>query len=471
VLREQARALRILVAGRHPSAVNLVVMPRLLEELARMAAGFTGPAGEVPTGEGAAADAAAVLSDVREAASAAATELTALPYADPSVAALLSSGLDEDLGAQELLGRTVVAEILGAEPGPVARPAGGDLDQATLDRFAAAPVVLGDAGALDVPPDPLGLALPPTGAALASVGTPVPVVLPDLGVQGLLSSELAQTDPVLTAQAALGELAAIWQEAPGTPGRGAAVSTADVSLPAGFWQPFARRVAGAPFLRLVPATELVEAVPPTRPLALASRSSAVFSRSYTQSIKEERRRLEAFSSMLVQESDEPERLARTIFAAESAAFLQDESPGRALLAAVHAITEEAFAATVPRAPQVFTLTSTSGTIPILLGDPGERDLRVVVELNSSQLRFPSGDRREIVLERAEQVVAFDVQAASTGQITVEVLVRAPSGRVVGETRLLVRSTAYSRIALIITGAAALGLVALWARRFLRRRTS
>jgi hypothetical protein len=41
----------------------------------------------------------------------------------------------------------------------------------------------------------------------------------------------------------------------------------------------------------------------------------------------------------------------------------------------------------------------------------------------------------------------------------------PSGRPIGEARLVVRSTAYNRIALVITIGAALVLLLLWARRF------
>ena len=469
VLRAQVNALTVLTDGLHPARVNLVVAPRLLEELADMADGFVGPTGEVAESEGAAADAASVLGSLREVVRADGVETTALPYAAASAAALEAAGLDEDFDAQTSLGRSVVTEVLGVPPGPVARYA-GTLDQVTLDSLAGATVVLADAGALVLPVDPLGLAPPPTGTARTSGGLDLPIVLPDPGVEALLASGLPGSDPVLGAQAILGELAAIWQEAPGTPGRGAALSTAGVDLPAAFWEPLARRVAAAPFLRNVTASDLAEQLPGGDPAALAAGSPPTFSRSYTQNLHEERRRVEALASMLVEPSEEPDRLTRAIYAAESAVYLGNEEAGRRFIDDVHSITEETFAATVPGGPQVFTLTSSSGTIPVLFGDPGDRPLHVIVELSSSQLRFPNGSTREVTLERAEQDVTFEVQPASAGQITVEVLVRAPSGRVVGETRLLVRSTAYSRIALIITGAAALGLVVLWARRLLRRRT-
>ena len=56
-------------------------------------------------------------------------------------------------------------------------------------------------------------------------------------------------------------------------------------------------------------------------------------------------------------------------------------------------------------------------------------------------------------------------------LTVEVQVAAPAGRVLEVQPLTVRSTVYNRIALFITIGAAVLLLALWARRFLPRRTS
>ena len=48
------------------------------------------------------------------------------------------------------------------------------------------------------------------------------------------------------------------------------------------------------------------------------------------------------------------------------------------------------------------------------------------------------------------------------------VVRAPSGRKIQQQILVVRTTAVSRIALLITIAAAIVLAALWARRYVRR---
>jgi len=54
---------------------------------------------------------------------------------------------------------------------------------------------------------------------------------------------------------------------------------------------------------------------------------------------------------------------------------------------------------------------------------------------------------------------------SGGRFEVHVLMVSPSGRLIGETEIVVRSTAYNRIALLITIGAALVLLLLWGRRF------
>jgi hypothetical protein len=99
-------------------------------------------------------------------------------------------------------------------------------------------------------------------------------------------------------------------------------------------------------------------------------------------------------------------------------------------------------------------------------------MTVQIELQSlqpSQLRFPDGAVQETTIGSEDRSVVFRVQATGAGQMPVQVLVRAPNGRVLSDSTLVVRSTAFNRIALAITLAAALVLVALWTRRLVARR--
>jgi hypothetical protein len=220
------------------------------------------------------------------------------------------------------------------------------------------------------------------------------------------------------------------------------------------------------------ATQLVRTttsrgLPPPSPLA--DEASARFSRSYVAAIRHERPRVAAYASMLVRQTDAPARLDATLLAAESGAFVGHEQEGRALIAGVDALTGRVFAATRPTSAQRFTLlTSSTGAIPIRLGDPGAEPLRVVVALSSTRLRFPDGARRVVTLDGPNQIITFRVQTEGTGQFPVAVTVFSPSGLAVSSTRLIVRSTAFNGVALVVTIGAAVALVVLWARRLVRR---
>ncbi len=69
-----------------------------------------------------------------------------------------------------------------------------------------------------------------------------------------------------------------------------------------------------------------------------------------------------------------------------------------------------------------------------------------------------------------QTISVDLELRTTGKFEVPVQIVSPSGRVIGQRRIVLRSTAYNRVALVITIAAALLALVVWARRFLPRRT-
>jgi hypothetical protein len=102
-----------------------------------------------------------------------------------------------------------------------------------------------------------------------------------------------------------------------------------------------------------------------------------------------------------------------------------------------------------------------------------RPVRVDVRLVSPHLRVGGEATRALTLSHPQLTMTFDVELRTTGEFPVQVQVLAPSGRPISDTTIAVRSTAYSRIALFITLAAAVALFALWARRYLpsRRRTT
>jgi hypothetical protein len=89
-----------------------------------------------------------------------------------------------------------------------------------------------------------------------------------------------------------------------------------------------------------------------------------------------------------------------------------------------------------------------------------------------QLTVPGGGEMVLYLKPGEsRLLRMDVEAKATGRFPLTVQILAPEGGLIAQSQMIVRSTAYNRVALVVTLGAALFLLALWGRRFLPRPTS
>lgn len=471
-------ALRLLSSGRRTAPFDLVVSPLLVSQLQRMRAGYAvvedGVLRSVDEGEGGAARAGAALEELRRVAASGVPEVTAYPLAAPLLPAMTGGGLARDLPAQLDRGRELVRAALGVEPdASVFRPPGGALDPAGL-RFLACRgvrVLLAAPTAVERPSHPLGFAPPPTARLEAPPCGAVTAVLPDPAVLSLLDPADLAADPVLGAQAVLGELAAIWLEQPGVP-RALALGV-PAGTPGGFARPFAYRISRAPFLRPLRSADLAVLHPPdpaAPPARLLPSRSAGFTRPYAEFLRRTRRLLEDYRSMLVGDDPLPEALATRLLVAEGGQFVGNEFQGAAFVQAVRDRLRAELSKIRPVVVRTVTLSARTGTIPIRLTNATGRAVRVVVELASARIGLLQAVQ-EVELDRPERTLQFPVELRTTGRFPVRVLVRTPSGRVVSDAILVVRSTAYNRVALVITLGAALLLLALSSRRFVPRRSS
>jgi hypothetical protein len=278
-------------------------------------------------------------------------------------------------------------------------------------------------------------------------------------------------DPIRAAQVLLGELAAIWQEQPGVPRGLAIVLSEDLVAPASFYGAFARGVSGAPWLRPMHAVEFTLTFPPAEPTSLAPAAPRSFPSTYVDELKRARRRVDTYRSMLIEPSELPDRYDRMLLLAESRQYLSDPTGGLAFITSVRDSVGAVFDAVAVDSASVITLTSATGSgIPVTVSNAADEGLRVQVQLVSQNLLGSPSVDLELAAGTSE-TVTFRVNAQRTGRFTVALQVVAPGGRVIEEDTLIVRSTVYNRIALIITIAAAVVLLGLWARRFLPRRTS
>jgi hypothetical protein len=410
-------------------------------------------------------------------------QVSSQPFAGPSIPALLGSDLETELTRQDDAGARTLGRILDVAPAStVARPPDGLLDDPSLARLAKRGVtaVLADADEVDRP-NVGELEFAPWSTATMDTSTrPTTLVLPDPATQGLFSRTDLLADPVRAAQIVLAELAVIWKEEPspppqpdGTPTvRGLAIAPPS-TLPSAMWEPLVERIANAPFLVPTHAQDFVAQVSPVGPVAvLRAPDTRTFTTAYATDVRSLRRDTAAYVSMLTEDSPVPQRLRTDLLYATSLEYLEPNEPaGRPWLEDVGRITGAAFRGTTPTVSQLFTFTSREGTIPLRMGDPGPVPLRVIVRLLSSQFEFPGGDRQEVVLERPDQIVSFDVVAKAAGRNPIQVLVLAPSGEVINQQTITVASTAVNRIALLITLAAAAGLVILYGRKRARRKVA
>ena len=458
---------------------DLAVTPTLLDQLRAMSEGYriqnaTGGTRTVPRGTGGAADATRILAALRSIAARAYTEVDAVPFGTARFPALLKSGLDTAPRVLLDRDRAAVRAILGAEPSDrVVRPPASELDRPSVAVLWALGyhVALVDPGYVSVPPL-LGDFTPPPVVRPAENANPMDLVVPDRTVATLAASDPG--DPVLAAHVTLGELAAIWFEFPGTPGRGAAMLFGEEpAVSPAFLQAVATLVPRSPWLRPVTADALVAHVTgvPRRPLP--NRRTSSFAPGYVPALAEARAELGQFQETAVGASALATRLRDDLLVAESSTFLSSPGAGSAFIRAVrHAIASTYRQIRV--LPTAFTLTSRGGLLPITVRNETGMPVHVQVRLVSDRrLAFPSGNAKFVTLSKTAQSFTFRVRAETTGRIPIKIQVLTPIRRGVpdeiSEVQTIVRSTAYNRVALFVTIGAAAFMLAWWGRRFLPRR--
>ncbi|HJU57742.1 MAG TPA: DUF6049 family protein [Actinomycetota bacterium] len=472
-LHGEIRSLRTLAADPTGPHVDVAVSPVLLTQLGRMRDGYTMSDGEmlreVAAGMGGAALADRAILDLQTIAQAPNVHITALPFSTPELPALYDGGLGRDAELQLEHGRNVVAEFLRTSPIPqVLRPPGAALDDTTLRNLTLSDIttLLVDPATVTPVAQPLGFAGPATtGLAEGALSA----IVPEPGADALVTATAA-ADPVRAVQVMLGELATIWQEQPGEERGIAVVLDEDAPFPGPFFPPFAASVADAPWLSPLAATEFVNAYPPVASQPLALQSSRRFSTSYVTSLKQARRRVETLASMLPGDSTSPERLDAMLLLAEARQFLAESDEGIEFISSVHRTVQDVMNSLVVDTVPSVTFSSEQGRIPITVSNNADEALAFSVRLKSESLRSSSTADMELP-PGASETVRLQAEMRSTGRALIDVHLLSPSGRVIEHQAIVVRSTGYNRIALLITIGAAVLMIVAWARRFLPRRTS
>ena len=473
----QVKALSDLLQTAPPrAAVDIIIAPVALDQLERAADGYQRTDGTtVPRNDPAPLAAAETLERLREIATSPLARLHAMPFAAPRLPALLSTGLESHLDAHWRVGDETFERILGERPDPtVARPPGLAFDQVSVDAMAARGVttLLGGPDTVDRPPQINDFAPPPAATLSTSSGGDVTLLLPDPGATSLLDDPDVREDPILAAQVLLGELATIWKEQPVPPPdvqRGLALEL-DPDLPAAFWRTAVFRLSQAPFLEPVNSEDLRgHVLPPPEPATLGTEQPEVFRPSYTEDLVAAAQRVNVFGTVVEEPAGEADRLRRALLYAEASQYIHNEGSGRIWIDWASGVIDRTFDGIVPDTSRVLTFTSRSVSIPLRMGDPGDRVLTVRVVLASGRVEFLDGGAQTIRIDQPNEVITFPVEVKAAGPSKIDVFVRSPGGVELSRAVLIVRSTAVNPIALMITIGAGLVLIALWSRRLFRRR--
>ncbi|GAC1323256.1 MAG: DUF6049 family protein [Mycobacteriales bacterium] len=459
--------------------VTFALDPDLLETVGAMSAPYlvSDERGKTRPGSG---TAAATSWLARLAAATRGAAVLELPYADPDVVALTRAGLDVDVLSAVSYGGTVAPRLL---PGSTALtglswPPAGMLTVSGLDT-----VVGSGTTSLLLSDDALPLVDPPyytpgPRATVGTVGRRIDVLLSDSSLDQLLARGTDGGGARLAEQRFLVETAMITAERQ--------ESRSVVVTPPRRWAPdpaYAAAVladtAAVPWLTptTVPSV-LHEPVPSGSRMSLTypeRAGAAELGPAYLDGVDRIRGSLRQFRSILTNDAaTTPIQLA--LLRTESAAWRDDPAGGISLRNRtgryLAALRDQVRVTT----GGVVTLTSSSGTIPVTIANDLDQPIRVQLRLDAkdrARLGTDATDVQQVAAKR-RQTIEVHAQARTSGQFPVYVTLLTPDGESLGpRVELLVRSTAYGRVALGITGTAfgvlLLAVVARLGRRARRAR--
>ncbi len=479
------RTVEAIAAG--PASVAVAVSPVLIEELRVMERGYRTTDGQrvrvIPKGQGPSADAGRMIDDIAQIAGRKGTQLTAMPFGDPSLPALMRAGLGLQIEGLMQRGQRDMSDVLGVDPSAhVLRPPLSQIDAASAARAArsGARILLVDGGRIP-PPSGLKFSPPPDAPVVAGTRT-ISAVVPDPTLArdiqtwiGAPTRDAPELSP-LAARYALGELATIYLETPGTPHRGAAVLFPE-RTPAdpAFLRDFARLVQASPWLQPMDPAHLVHSITTDRaPVRLSPQGGPNFPAGYAGAFATSRDALARFKSTVRGADALAQRLEDDLMLSLSGAAVRNVPVGTAFLSyvddTVHHVLKDV---QPPPTGHMVTIPSLRGTVVFTVKNGTRYQTRILVKLvPHGQLMLPDGDQITVVLQPGESsLVQMAVQAQTTGRFPVTVQILAPQGGLIAQSQLIVRSTAYNRLALFVTVGAVVFLLLWWGRRFLPHTSS
>ncbi|MGH8901785.1 MAG: DUF6049 family protein [Egibacteraceae bacterium] len=466
--------------------LTLALSGYLLEQVGGLAERADQPAGR---------HAAAFLGRLRDTAGRPGVERVALPYGPADLVALVRAGSSEQAGRALVEGARAVKAATGQRVrDDVLVPPDG-LDPATLGIARGRgirTIVLGKRW-IDLD-DPRPVPTSPTPVWRLRSGETV--LVPDPGIDQLLSGGLASSNSAVEAQRVLAETAAVYFERPfATEPRGLLVATPrQWSPPEGFLSGLLTGIQSAPWLQPVGLSVLEAAVEPDqRPVRLAyplRNRQRELEPTYLTRLADARKAVGSLTAMLPTENTAASGAGRTppivtppmgverfdrLLLAAAAVWHRDglfQSEGVARIAMVERAIDQIYSS-VRVEEQPVTLTSIERQqLPVTITSDAKVPLRVRVRLEAQPIAFERGNTQLAVLRPgASTTLTFAVRVLTPGgTFAANVAVEDPQGtRQLAWGNVQVRSAASSIVALVLTAGAGAFLLAWWIREIVRRR--
>jgi len=482
-LENSARAGRLnTVLGaleRYPQVpVTLAPSGLLLDTLAGMSNGFLretgGKIARVPPDDPRAELATRTLARIRLLASRPATRVMAMPYSAAFLPALVRNNLDDLAQAQASASRDRLTSPLGGLTNvkPLEGwllPAYGALDEralSALQRSGTTHVIV-SSDSFREPAPSLTQAKP---VEVETRTGSVTALIEDSGLGGRLA-ESSGEGPVADRQRFLAETATIMLERPAQKRGLCIVAPLDWAPDPAFADGVISGLITSPWLQPEAPEALLTELPSSGKGVQAASLENVLHNGpdlpgldYFTALKDARSAIQRFADL----APPPDRLAflqRRLLIAESADWwgaraLQDK--GRGFARAIPPELEAQMRRIRAPGAQIITLTSRTGVIPLSIGSGLGYPVDVVMRLDSDKLRFPAGNEVTVQkLQPPNQTIEVKTIAQATGTFPLRVRIQSPTGTVLSESRLTIRSTAYNQVAVAITAGAALFLFAWW----------
>ncbi|MGH9277913.1 MAG: DUF6049 family protein [Acidimicrobiales bacterium] len=393
-------------------------------------------------------------------------------YVPLSLPSLLAPGLGDELTAQLAHGTLVLGDTLGARPDartwierrPLDPESVDELVRRGVERFVSLDAVLDAVPDLD-----LTLSRP---FVLAGREEDLPAAAADAGLAAHFNKE---PDQVLQAQHLLADLAVLWLDEPGSDRRGViAIPPPEWRANRAFMDTLAAGLAAHPVAEATSLDTVFSVEPATtfRGTTLVrhpAKEPLAEMGEVVAELRAARKRLVSLGTVLDGSTPGSTLLEERLLTAESA--LVDGARARhAYVAAVEAgISDFLGSIEMPRNRSI-TLTARQGQIPVTFQNRTGTPAKVVVTVESDKLEFPGGDTRPIELARRNTTERFPVLARTSGAFPLRITLHSPDGNlVIDQARLTVRSTAASRVSLVVSAGAVAFLAIWWGRHVLRGR--